>query len=98
LLEYGFTEECVLAVYGGEDTGLLQVKGNVYLEFDIELRGEIKYIDKINTNYGIISVYDGCNIPSEYIIDRLEIRMFEDPHYKDNFKREVVDMQVVSFE
>ena len=93
LMDFGFINDNQLAVYAGEDTGAMQNDIDTDLSMNIKLRGEKNPTTKIGTMpFGSLyfDVYKNCTIPDIIKVTSIEIRVYEDPMYKPNYKRREV--------
>ena len=93
LLQYGFVDDFTLAIYGGEDTGILQIDGSINLQFNISIRGERIFVTKMNVPYrDLVTIFQYCTAPQDFFVETIEVRVYEDPYYKANVNRRAVDM------
>jgi len=99
LLNFGFIDDYDLAVYGGEDTGILHADGKVNVNFYIPLRNKINsdsnklLVKDINFPLrGRRDVYEYPSIPKDVFVKYIILRYFEDPYYQPKYKRSELDM------
>ena len=98
LANFGFANDSFLVLLEKEfDTGILQIKGEEDLSFELLLRNQ-KGSDSnplIMRNFverlGWQEIYKDCSLGYDVKIDTVELRIFEDPLYKPNFKRRQLD-------
>jgi hypothetical protein len=98
LADFGFRDDFGLTLRDAFDTGLLYISGKYDLCFELVLRSkkdseENPLIAKgvYVGMYGKKDLYQNCSLPENISIRSVELRMFEDPLYKANFKRREVD-------
>ena len=97
LLKLGFLNDFMLVIYGGEDTGVLQIEDTLDLSFDIPLRIEKgthenrKLGDMNHPQLGIMPLYQHLSILEDFLVNSIEVRMYEDPLFRPNYKRREVD-------
>jgi hypothetical protein len=95
---FGFANDFRLVLLEKDlDTGVLQMKGSIDLSFELILRSRKRseinpligtgFIDRL----GMQEIYKQCSIENDVRIAAIELRMYEDPFYKQNFKRREVD-------
>lgn len=98
LASYGFIDDYHLTLLEKEfDTGILQVEKSTDSTFEIILRSN-KGTDEnplIGTGFierlGIKEIYKHCSLTANFQISSIELRIYEDPLYKPNFKRREID-------
>lgn len=98
LANFGFVDNYRLALREKEvDTGILQINGEHDFSFEIVLRSEKgteenPIIDRVFIGMlGERELYKHCSIPDNIFVNCIELRIYEDPLYKPNFKRREVD-------
>jgi hypothetical protein len=98
LASFGFIDDYHLTLLEKEfDTGILQVEKSIDLTFEVVLRSN-KGDDEnplIGTGFverlGAKEIYKHCSLTANFLISSIELRIYEDPLYKPNFKRREVD-------
>ncbi len=95
---FGFANDFRLVLLEKEsDTGILQMKGTIDLSFELVLRSrkqsEINPLiqETFIERLGKQEIYRHCSIGSDFRIKTIELRIYEDPFYKQNYKRREVD-------
>lgn len=95
LSNFGFTDGYILTLYDRRlDTGLLQSDEPIELAMDVcrDLNENPFQEDVPVEGLGRRKVYRYCSIPLNFQEDRIEIRVYEDPFFKPNFKRREIDV------
>lgn len=96
LMNFGFITNYQLILMPQEkqfDTGILQLKGSIELDFDVVLRSEKnstenpKVTDLPVMPFGTIPVYNYCSVTEGFVVDSIELRLYEDPYFKPDYKR-----------
>lgn len=98
LCPFGFADDFRLVLLDRElNTGILQSKEPIDSSFELILRSRknseinpllaITSIDRL----GMQQIYKQCSIRNDFRVESIELRMWEDPFYKQNYKRREVD-------
>ena len=94
LANFGFANDYQLVLLDKFDTGVLQIKGKEDFSFELSLRNQ-KGSDAnpliMRTSVerlGWQDVFKHCSLWNDVKIDTIELRIYEDPLYKPNFKEE----------
>ena len=102
LSNFGFINDFRLGLLESVfDTGTLQSDKQVDLSLDLVLRSEKGTAQNPVIAKGFIErlgekdIYKYCSIPEDFHIDSIEIRIWEDPFFKPNYKRREVDLITV---
>jgi hypothetical protein len=100
LMEFGFIRDYILTLLQGEDTGLLQGKINSVFDFNIlihDQKNEKTLIAKGDVPPFVnVEIYKNCTIPDNVPIKEIQIRLYEDPLYRPNYKRRVSDTIIIT--
>jgi hypothetical protein len=95
LSDFGFTDNYRLTLLeGGKfDTGVLQLTDKTLeMSFDIVLRSEKNILlTKGIVNEQIRLIYKHCSVPEDFVVDFIDVRLYEDPSFKPSYKRRIVD-------
>jgi len=98
LSNFGFINDFQLTLLEKDlDTGVLQGSEPLDLSFDLVLRSERGSEENPLIARGLIErlgemeVYKYCSIPEDILVDFVEIRVYEDPFFKSNYKRREID-------
>jgi len=97
LANFGFANDYTLVLLEREfDTGLLQTSEPRDFDFELVLRNvrgsELNplvatgFIERLGSQ----QIYKHCSVPNDNSIIAIELRMYEDPFYKSNYKRREV--------
>lgn len=79
------------------DTGILQSNGPVELLFDVcrDISENPQIGETEISGLGRRGIHRYCSIPEDYILESIELRVFEDPLFKSNYKRREIDLITV---
>jgi len=98
LANFGFVDDHILTLLEKEaDTGVLQKSEQLDLSFDLILRSSkgteenpliLKaFIERL----GEKDIYKYLSIPDDFVVNVIEIRIYEDPFFKPTYKRREID-------
>lgn len=102
LHNFGFANDFTLTLLEkGFGTGLLQNTERLDLSFELVLRSRKNteenplvakaFIERL----GEKEIFKHCSIPDGFVVDSIEIRAYEDPFFRPNYKRREVDCIVL---
>jgi len=95
LSDFGFTNCYRLTILEGKkfDTGILQtIDKPLELSFDIVLLTESNTLIAAGIVDGQMKqIYKNCSVPKDFVVDFIDVRLYEDPSFKPSFKRRIVD-------
>jgi len=98
LANFGFIDNFHLTLLEKEfDTGVLQLNGSLDLDFDVIIRSERESAENPLIWRGLIErlgareVYKHCSVNEDFIVDSIELRLYEDPFFKPSYKRRESD-------
>lgn len=103
LANYGFVDDYHLTLLEKEfDTGILQIDNRIDLSFEVVLRSNKETDENPLIGIGFIErlgekkIFKHCSLTDNFLVKSIELRIYEDPLYKPNFKRREIDCIILT--